>query len=637
VVQHRGLGRPCRLAVVVRGDRVQHLREHVAVERAGVRFDQAQPEVHVTEQPSLVGRVKPGPALQLTGPADVVQQRRGQHDVRPEPRVELRRLATECRHPDGVLEQAARVSVVPVGTGSRQPAHAVAQRPVREELRNESGQARMGDLAGEELEEAIELADIATQGRREQCGVLVGCRLERSHLHLEATAEALDPSEHTDGVTFREAPVEKLDVVPHACFDASARIDQLERQIRGSRASAAALLASDGEHPFHRAILRELADRRHSAESRARRRPVRRVGRLDRVPDVSAFRAVRYAAPSSAVVAPPYDVISPSELRRLRELDPHNVVHLTLNDDAEEAGRLYRSWLDDGVLTADDDPAIWAVAQEYVGPDGVGRRREGIVASLAIEPYENGAVLPHERTHASAKEGRLRLLRAAHAQLEPIFLLYDGKPPVAPLGRPPDLAVDGTSLWRLPGAGVGEAFSDHQLLIADGHHRYETALAYALEQGAPASARLMVVLVSTDDPGLEIFATHRVFSGRPDIVAGGERLESLDVARERLEGEPYDRAVAIAYSPAGASLVRGDEGRLDVELVDRYAHAGIAYTPDWDEAVARVDSGAADVAFLLRPTPIGAVFERARQGRVMPPKTTYFFPKLTSGLLFHPL
>ena len=147
----------------------------------------------------------------------------------------------------------------------------------------------------------------------------------------------------------------------------------------------------------------------------------------------------------------------------------------------------------------DADPAVWYLEQDYVGPDGVPRRRDGIVASLRAEPYATGAVLPHERTHAEAIEGRLRLLRATRTQLEPIFLLYEGEPPLARPAGGPDLDVEGTRLWRHEGDGGVEAFfADRQLLIADGHHRYETAVAFAAEDGAD---RLLAVLVSTRDAG----------------------------------------------------------------------------------------------------------------------------------------
>lgn len=356
---------------------------------------------------------------------------------------------------------------------------------------------------------------------------------------------------------------------------------------------------------------------------------------------VTPFRAVRYAHPSEAVVAPPYDVISAEQRDELAARDPHNVVNLTLAPSEEDAGRLFRTWLDEGVLVR-EDRGVWAIEQAYVGPDGVARVRRGLVAALHAEPYGAGAVLPHERTHAGPKEGRLRLLRAARAQLEPIFVLYDGDPPVAVPAGAPDLDVEGTRLWRLEGDGVEAFFADRQLLIADGHHRYETTLAYHAEAGTPESALQLVVLVSTSDPGLEIFATHRVFTGRQDMVdlatdCHEERVASVAEALRILADAPYDRSVVVGYTQHGVFLLRGARGELDVELVDRFGHDGIAYTADTGEAVRRVDDGEADAAFLLRPTRIEDVFERARRGEVMPPKTTYFYPKLLSGLLFLPL
>ncbi len=356
--------------------------------------------------------------------------------------------------------------------------------------------------------------------------------------------------------------------------------------------------------------------------------------------DVAPFRAIRYAQAAPAVTAPPYDVLTAEQRDEFMARDSHNVVHLTLNESEEEAGRLFRSWLEQGVLARDEEPAVWAVAQEYVGPDGVERRREGLVASLRVEPYATGTVLPHERTHAGPKESRLRLLRAARAQLEPIFLLYDGAPPVEIPDRAPDLAADGTALWRLSGDGVAEAFADRQLLIADGHHRYETAVEFAAEEGTPESSRMMVVLVSTSDPGLEIFPTHRLFCGHdealPPATVGDSATPAAAVSR--LAELPYDTAHAVGYRRGATFSVTGEPGELDVELVDRLiGHEGIGYTADLDEAVAQVDSGEFDGAFLLRATRIEDVFERARRGEVMPQKTTYFFPKLTSGLLFHPV
>ena len=165
------------------------------------------------------------------------------------------------------------------------------------------------------------------------------------------------------------------------------------------------------------------------------------------------------------------------------------------------------------------------------GPDGVARRRDGIVASLKVEPYETKTVPPHERTHRGPLEGRLRLLRATRTQLEPIFLLYDGAPPAAPPDRSPDLEVDGARLWRLDDPSLVRAFDDKQLLIADGHHRYETAVAFHEEEGTPESAEMLVVLVSTQDEGLEIFPTHRLFA---DAAASGGRARAGDRRQGRV-------------------------------------------------------------------------------------------------------
>jgi uncharacterized protein (DUF1015 family) len=358
------------------------------------------------------------------------------------------------------------------------------------------------------------------------------------------------------------------------------------------------------------------------------------------VADVQPFRALRYGdaadGPLGRLVAPPYDVISPEQRRELAARSPHNVVRLTLPDSEDQAARLLDDWRTRGVLV-EDEPAVWALRQAYVGPDGIARTREGVVASLRVEPYDRGVVLPHERTHAGPKEGRLRLLRATGVQLEPIFLLYDGPPPIVPPARPPDLEAEGTELWRVEDtAAVMDTFADRQLLIADGHHRYETALAYAAERGTPESARMEVVLVSTDDPGLEIFPTHRVFAGDVEPSTAGEALP-VENALDELAALANSRAAAVVYRDGAARLLFGREDQLDVQLVDSLGHEGISYTPDWRDAVGRVDRGEAETAVLLRPTRIEDVFAVARRGEVLPQKSTYFFPKLLSGLLFHPV
>ena len=143
--------------------------------------------------------------------------------------------------------------------------------------------------------------------------------------------------------------------------------------------------------------------------------------------EVKPFRAVRYGSRAGALdslVAPPYDVISPPERDELAARSPHNVVHLTLPAEEAEARRLWDGWRADGVLVDEPEPGFWWLSQDYVGPDGVGRTREGLVAALTAEPYERRVVLPHERTHRGPKEGRLRLMREVEAQLEPLFFLY---------------------------------------------------------------------------------------------------------------------------------------------------------------------------------------------------------------------
>jgi uncharacterized protein (DUF1015 family) len=336
------------------------------------------------------------------------------------------------------------------------------------------------------------------------------------------------------------------------------------------------------------------------------------------VAGIRPFRALRYdeavAGPLETLVAPPYDVIDAEQREELRRASPHNVVHLTLPDSEEEAAAQLAEWRANGVLVEDEEPAYWWLAQEYEGPDGVRRRREGFVAALHAEPYESKVVLPHELTHAGPKEARLRLLQATHTQLEPLFFLWDGTIDVDGLGEP-DLLIGGDSLWRLDpefGDALTEELRDAQLLIADGHHRYETTLAAGEEW-------LLAVIVPTGQEGLTIFPTHRVAEA-VDGAAG----ESIPPPGDVLPGP-------VLYREGRYELLRGDG--LDPEVVAALAPAGVTYTPHRDEAIAAVDRGEAEAAFLLRPTRIEDVWEVARRGDVMPQKSTFFYPKLTSGLL----
>ena len=349
---------------------------------------------------------------------------------------------------------------------------------------------------------------------------------------------------------------------------------------------------------------------------------------------VRPFRALRYdpavAGGLESLVAPPYDVIGPEQREELLGRSPYNVVHLTLPDSEEEAAARLAAWLERGVLVRDAEPACWWLAQEYVGPDGVARRREGFVAALRLESYESRVVLPHERTHAGPKEGRLRLLRATRTQLEPLFFLWDGTIELDGLGEPELMADEEgvvSRLWRLDAEfsdALVEELADAQLLIADGHHRYETALAFHDEDGTEASEWLLAVIVPTGQEGLTIFPTHRVAQS-----AGDASGTPIDRPRAHLPGP-------VLYRAGRYELLSGD-GFLDPEVVDRFAPGGVTYTPHREEAVATVDRGEAEAAFLLRPTRIDDVWAVARRGEVMPQKSTFFYPKLTSGLLLLPL
>ena len=352
--------------------------------------------------------------------------------------------------------------------------------------------------------------------------------------------------------------------------------------------------------------------------------------------ELRPFAALRYdtarVGPLENLVAPPYDVLSEREREAHRSKSPYNVVHLTLPDSEEQAARDFRSWREESVLRG-EDPAFWALEQRYVGPDGIERIRRGLVASLKAVPYEERVVLPHERTHREAREGRLRLVRAVGAQLEPIFMLYEGTPPVSQPEGEPELEVEGARLWRRAETDtIVEAFRDRQLLIADGHHRYETTVEYAQAGGSPW---LMAVLVSTSDPGLMIFPTHRTAS-RFD-ASDSLLLADGNDPRAALERLPTDRPAAVVYTPGRVLVAQGAPGQLDTQLVESLAPEGVGYTADLDEALAAVDAGRAQAAFLLRPTRIEDVFAVAQRGEVLPQKTTYFYPKLLSGLLFHPL
>src|SRR5436190_12682588 len=264
--------------------------------------------------------------------------------------------------------------------------------------------------------------------------------------------------------------------------------------------------------------------------------------------EIRPLHALRYnlAAVGSLadVTAPPYDVIDPDRRRDLVARSPFNVVEIDLPETAggadpyEHAAETLEEWTLQGILVAEREPSMWALEQDYTGPDGRRRTRRGILCRVRVTDYGAGRVRPHERTQPGPKEDRLRLTRATRHNLSPIFALHPGDAwrhvEAEAGGDPWGEAVDaeGTAhrVWRIvdPAAheAVAAALADAELLIADGHHRYETARTYADEVGGEGEHRYTLMsLTSLEDPGLTVFATHRLISGldparRDGLVAG---------------------------------------------------------------------------------------------------------------------
>ncbi len=347
---------------------------------------------------------------------------------------------------------------------------------------------------------------------------------------------------------------------------------------------------------------------------------------------------------------------------------------------------MLRSWTAGGIVVRDAVPALWALAQDYTGPDGRPRTRHGVFARVRVEDYGAGRIRPHERTHPGPKEDRLRLTRATRANLSPIFSLYDDPAGAAWSALAPHLEgppwgevtdSDGThhKLWRVeaPAAldAVRSALAGVELLIADGHHRYETARVYAQEPGAaPGSDHVLMCLVALQDPGLTVFPTHRLVLGLDDAkkaalreaierdwdsepadglepaAADNVRIGYYDGAEPRLL-TLKDPAIAAAALPGKpAPYRRLDTAVLEALLLtgalgmseDDISHLnGLDYARTAEQARARVDAGEADAAFFMAPTPVSQVRDVAAAGENMPPKSTYFFPKVLTGMVFNPL
>ncbi len=428
---------------------------------------------------------------------------------------------------------------------------------------------------------------------------------------------------------------------------------------------------------------------------------------------IAPLRGVRYNAHKvgdlSKVVSQPYDRIGPDLQEQYYHLHPYNIVRLIkgrkFEDDTPEnnvytrSRDYYQTWLDAGYLLGDTRPALYVYRQTFTLPDGSERTRKAVVAALELVEFDEGIVLPHERTLSGPKVDRLNLLRATEVNFELIFMLYPDREnrvnallDAAISQRPPDADLRELfekdvrqQMWVVPEPPViaavqKEMAAKRGLIIADGHHRYETALNYRNEMrakhpGAPLSTAFnyaLVSLVSLDDPGLTILPTHRLIHNYTAqtpaqiLASAAQYFEVTSLARrEDLESALaqatsadrrfgfYDGSYHLLRlkSPAIMDQVvpdRTPEWRsLDVSILHELiiervmginkkqveAKEFLDYYRDLDQALAQVDAGLAQCLFILNPTRIVEVKACSERGEKMPQKSTDFYPKMISGLV----
>jgi len=381
----------------------------------------------------------------------------------------------------------------------------------------------------------------------------------------------------------------------------------------------------------------------------------------------------RADASLSDLIAPPYDVLSSEERDAYAQRSAHNIVHLTLPtgrpDRYAAAAAQLRSWRETGVLERDAEPVVYVVQQEFLTPDGRSHLRTGVIGGLSAEGYETGRVRPHERTHRGPKEDRLALGRATRVAPEPIFVIardarqhlgrrLDGVTRHHPTATA-ELDGVGIGVWRIRGlqaAEIAHAVGDGPLYIADGHHRFETAR--ALRDELPIASRIPALVVPLHDPGLVVLATHRIIRGATlpvdEVCASwAERFEVSELEPELdpngvLEGLGPHPAAVVAFPGGRIVALRAREAHaadLEIAVIERAvvqvllraagANATVGYTPDPGALFAAM-AGDAAAGVLVRPTPAERVLAAADAGEIMPPKSTYFQPKVPSGLLMLP-
>ena len=420
---------------------------------------------------------------------------------------------------------------------------------------------------------------------------------------------------------------------------------------------------------------------------------------------IKPFRAIRYdeavVGELSKVTSPPYDVISPEDRVYYHKLHPNNFVRLVLGEefatDTDSDNRFTRAkryldeWLASGALKQDAEPAIF-VYQQLFELGGIKKSVRGFTVAVKLQDYADNIILPHENTLARPKSDLAVLIRQVKANLDCIYGVYadpsgalDAVMDEAMTARPIEEAVDKNGVvnrvWAITDSAtieqVAALFADKQIAIADGHHRYETALAYRDEMrkttncacGECESDYLMMTLINVYEKDMTIYPTHRVLANLPE-----DALASLDEnLRDCFEAKASSRQTLIEdmaaegaigmYRPGKATILKpkaGVESRIhgseasrklelnvlhklilekglgiDDEKLRNQAH--ITYTRDADEAMGLVDSGERQIAFLLNHIAVKSVLDVASSGERMPQKATYFYPKLLSGLALRKL
>jgi uncharacterized protein (DUF1015 family) len=382
--------------------------------------------------------------------------------------------------------------------------------------------------------------------------------------------------------------------------------------------------------------------------------------------DVRPFRGVRYAAaPLSEALCPPYDVIGP-ELAAALRAKARSAVHLELPEGGDEryarAAELWADWTADGTLARDDKPAFYVVEERYK-LDGKARTRRGFLAALGATPEAARAIVPHERTLAKPKEDRLKMLDALGVNVSPIFGVFADPSAAArkalaaaakakPAARGASHAGVSYKLWRVDAAeqveAIARALKPRGVLIADGHHRYEVSRVHHQSTGAPGSDAVLAYLVPDEDAGLVVLPTHRIAA--QSLRA---RAESLAALKRYPTLKALESALARAKNPYAFGLVEdgfwlgtpksagGCRSGLAVEwlgarLLAETRPDELSYTPDAALA-AKKAKAAGGAAALVKPFSVAQVRKAAKAVGLLPQKSTYFFPKIATGLVFRPL